>query len=130
MEIEPDQSTVGEVASDVEEVASPVESVAAPKKVRKTAAKAVPARKTASKPASRSKPKTKPRKRRKPTAEPLVKPPLTLEEIREQAADAKKQIVASVVEPAAIALGSWSETVRDTISGALSGLLGSKKRGR
>ena len=129
MEIEPDQSTVGEGTS-VEEAASPVESVATPQKVRKTAAKAVPARKTASKPASRSKPKTKPRKRPKQTAEPVVKQPLTKEELRETLDTAKTQIVASVVEPAAIALGSWSETVRDTISGALSGLLGSKKRGR
>ena len=126
MEIKPDPSTVGEAASDVQETTSPVESVAAPKKVRKTAAKATVTKKATVK----RKKATAPRKRPRKDAEPLVKPPLTLEEIREQAVDARKQIVASVVEPAAIALGSWSETVRDTISGALSGLLGSKKRGR
>jgi len=126
MEIEPDQPTVGEAASDVQEAASTVEAVAAPKKVRKTAAKATVTKKATVK----RKKATAPRKRPRKDAAPVVKPPLTLEEIREQAVDARKQIVASVVEPAAIALGSWSETVRDTISGALSGLLGSKKRGR
>ena len=126
MEIKPDPSTVGEAASDVQEAASTVGPVAAPKKVRKTAAKATVTKKAT----VRRKPKTAPRKRPRKDAAPVVKPPLTLEEIREQAVDARKQIVASVVEPAAIALGSWSETVRDTISGALSGLLGSKKRGQ
>ena len=121
MEIEPDQSTVEEGTSVVEEAASVVEAVVEPKPKKATPKKKAPVRRK--KPTARSQ---RPRK----VVEPVVKPPLTLEEIREQAADAKKQIVASVVEPAAIALGSWSETVRDTISGALSGLLGSKKRGQ
>jgi hypothetical protein len=131
MEIEPDQSTVGEVASDVEEVASPVESVAAPKKVRKTAAKAVPARKTASKPASRSKPKTKPRKRPEQAAKPVAPPPppLTIQELKEQGAQAKQELVNAVIEPALEAAGSLSQTIRDTIGGAFAGLLSRKRRG-
>jgi adenosylmethionine-8-amino-7-oxononanoate aminotransferase len=120
----PDQTP--EEASDVQEDTIAAKSVAAPKAVRKTAAKATVTKKA---PVRRKKPTARSQRPRK-VVEPVVKPPLTLEEIREQAADAKKQIVASVVEPAAIALGSWSETVRDTISGALSGLLGSKKRGQ
>ena len=117
--------------SVVQEDASPVESVAAPKTVRKTAAKAVPARKTASKPASRSKPKTKPRKRPKQAAKPVAPPPpLTLEELKEQGVQAKREIVGAVIEPAVEALGSLSQTVRDTIGGALSGLLSRKRRGR
>ena len=129
MEIEPDQSTVGEGTS-VEEAASPVEAVAAPKKVRKTAAKAVPTRKTASKPASRSKPKTKPRKRRRQAAEPLAPPlPLTLEELKEQGVQAKREIVSAVIEPAAEIVGSLSQTIRDTIGGAFAGLLSRKRRG-
>jgi len=116
--------------SVVQEDASPVESVAAPKTVRKAAAKAVPARKTASKPASRSKPKTKPRKRRRQAAEPLAPPlPLTLEELKEQGVQAKREIVSAVIEPAAEIVGSLSQTIRDTIGGAFAGLLSRKRRG-
>lgn len=129
MVIEPDQSTVGEGTS-VEEAASPVESVAAPKKVRKTAAKAVPARKTASKPASRSKPKTRPRKRPKQAAKPVAPPPppLTIKELKEQGAQAKQELVSAVIEPALEAAGSLSQTIRDTIGGAFAGLLSRKRR--
>jgi len=130
MEIKPDQSTVGEVVSDVEEATSPVEAVAAPKKVRKTAAKAVPARKTASKPASGSKPKTKPRKRPKQAAKPVAPPPppLTLQELKEQGVQAKRELVSAVLEPALEAAGSLSQTIRDTIGGAFAGLLSRKRR--
>jgi hypothetical protein len=130
MEVKPDQSTVGEVVSDVEEATSPVEAVAAPKKVRKTAAKAVPARKTASKPASGSKPKTKPRKRPKQAAKPVAPPPppLTLQELKEQGVQAKRELVSAVLEPALEAAGSLSQTIRDTIGGAFAGLLSRKRR--
>jgi hypothetical protein len=129
----PDQPAE-EGGSVVQEDASPVESVAAPKTVRKTAANAVPTRKTASKPASRSKPKTKPktkpRKRRNQAAEPLAPPlPLTLEELKEQGVQAKREIVSAVIEPAAEIVGSLSQTIRDTISGAFAGLLSRKRRG-
>jgi hypothetical protein len=126
MEIEPDQETVGEAASDVQEAASPVESVVAPKKVRKTAAKATVTKKATVK----RKKATAPRKRRKPAAEPVAPPPpLTLEELKEQGVQAKREIVGAVIEPAVEALGSLSQTVRDTIGGALSGLLSRKRRG-
>ena len=129
MVIEPDQATVEEGIS-VEEAASPVESVAAPKTVRKTAAKAVPARKTASKPASRSKPKTKPRKRPRQAAKPVAPPPppLTLQELKEQGVQAKRELVSAVLEPALEAAGSLSQTIRDTIGGAFAGLLSRKRR--
>ena len=129
MVIEPDQSTVGEGTS-VEEAASPVESVATPQKVRKTAAKAVPARKTASKPASRSKPKTRQRKRSKQAAKPVAPPPppLTIKELKEQGAQAKQELVSAVIEPALEAAGSLSQTIRDTIGGAFAGLLSRKRR--
>jgi hypothetical protein len=135
MEINPEQSTVGEVASDIEETVAAVaavEAVAAPKKVRKTAAKAVPTRKTASKPASRSKPKTKPRKRRTQAAKPVAPPPpppLTIKELKEQGAQAKQELVNAVIEPALEAAGSLSQTIRDTIGGAFAGLLSRKRRG-
>ena len=130
MEIKPDQSTVGEVVSDVEEVAAVVDPVAAPKKVRKTAAKAVPARKTASKPASGSKPKAKPRKRPRQAAKPVAPPPppLTLQELKEQGVQAKRELVNAVIEPALEAAGSLSQTIRDTIGGAFAGLLSRKRR--
>ena len=119
-----------EGASVVQEDASPVEAVAAPKKVRKTAAKAVPTRKTASKPASRSKPKTRQRKRSKQAAKPVAPPPppLTLKELKEQGAQAKQELVSAVIEPALEAAGSLSQTIRDTIGGAFAGLLSRKRR--
>ena len=130
MEVKPDRSTVGEVVSDVEEVAAVVDPVAAPKKVRKTAAKAVPTRKTASKPASGSKPKAKPRKRPKQAAKPVAPPPppLTLQELKEQGVQAKRELVNAVIEPALEAAGSLSQTIRDTIGGAFAGLLSRKRR--
>jgi hypothetical protein len=130
MEVKPDRSTVGEVVSDVEEVAAVVDPVAAPKKVRKTAAKAVPARKTASKPASGSKPKAKPRKRPRQAAKPVAPPPppLTLQELKEQGVQAKRELVNAVLEPALEAAGSLSQTIRDTIGGAFAGLLSRKRR--
>ena len=130
MEVKPDRSTVGEVVSDVEEVAAVVDPVAAPKKVRKTAAKAVPTRKTASKPASGSKPKAKPRKRPKQAAKPVAPPPppLTLQELKEQGVQAKRELVSAVLEPALEAAGSLSQTIRDTIGGAFAGLLSRKRR--
>ena len=68
-------------------------------------------------------------KRRKPTEKPVAPPPpLTLEELKEQGVQAKREIVSAVIEPAIEAVGSLSQTVRDTIGGAFAGLLSRKRR--
>ena len=67
--------------------------------------------------------------RRKPPAKTVAPPPpLTIEELKEQGVQAKQEIVNAVVEPAVEAVGSLSQTIRDTISGAFSGLLSRKRR--
>ena len=67
--------------------------------------------------------------RRKPPARTVAPPPpLTIEELKEQGVQAKQEIVNAVVEPAVEAVGSLSQTIRDTISGAFSGLLSRKRR--
>jgi len=67
--------------------------------------------------------------RRKPPARTVAPPPpLTLDELKEQGVQAKQEIVNAVVEPAVEAVGSLSQTIRDTISGAFSGLLSRKRR--
>ena len=67
--------------------------------------------------------------RRKPPARTVAPPPpLTLDELKEQGVQAKQEIVNAVVEPAVEAVGSLSQTFRDTISGAFSGLLSRKRR--
>jgi len=67
--------------------------------------------------------------RRKPLAKTVAPPPpLTIEELKEQGVQAKQEIVNAVVEPAVEAVGSLSQTIRDTISGAFSGLLSRKRR--
>ena len=67
--------------------------------------------------------------RRKPSAKTVAPPPpLTIEELKEQGVQAKQEIVNAVVEPAVEAVGSLSQTIRDTISGAFSGLLSRKRR--
>ena len=67
--------------------------------------------------------------RRKPPARTVAPPPpLTLDELKEQGVQAKQEIVNAVVEPAVEAVGSLSQTIRDTISGAFAGLLSRKRR--
>ena len=67
--------------------------------------------------------------RRKPPAKTVAPPPpLTIEELKEQGREAKQEIVNAVVEPAVEAVGSLSQTIRDTISGAFAGLLSRKRR--
>ena len=67
--------------------------------------------------------------RRKPPARTLAPPPpLTIEELKEQGVQAKQEVINAVVEPAVAVVGSLSQTIRDTISGAFSGLLSRKRR--
>ena len=67
--------------------------------------------------------------RRKPPARTVAPPPpLTIEELKEQGVQAKQEILNAVLEPAVEAVGSLSQTIRDTISGAFSGLLSRKRR--
>ena len=69
-------------------------------------------------------------KRRKPTAKPVAPPPppITLDELKEQGREAKQEVINAVVEPALIAVGSLSQTIRDTIGGTLAGILSRKRR--
>jgi hypothetical protein len=69
--------------------------------------------------------KRKPRKAPARTVAPP--PPLTIEELKE-GREAKQEIVNAVVEPAVEVVGSLSQTIRDTISGAFAGLLSRKRR--
>jgi hypothetical protein len=124
MTINPEESV-----SDVQEDAISDAPVAAPKAVRKTASKPkATAKKAASKRASEPKPAV--RKQRKPTARPVAPPPppLTLQELRQQGSQAKQELVSAVLEPALEAVGSLSQTIRDTIGGAFAGLLSRKRR--
>tara|TARA_R110002096_G_scaffold227831_1_gene417199 strand:+ start:454 stop:825 length:372 start_codon:yes stop_codon:yes gene_type:complete len=74
--------------------------------------------------------KTATSKRRRPAVKPAPPPPppITLQELKQQGVQAKQEIVSAVVEPALAAAGSLSQTIRDTIGGALSGLLSRKRR--
>ena len=69
-------------------------------------------------------------KRRKTATRPAAPPPppLTLEELKEQGREAKQELVNAVVEPAFEAVGSLSQTIRDTIGGAFAGLLSRRRR--
>ena len=69
-------------------------------------------------------------KRRKTAARPSAPPPppLTLGELKEQGREAKQELVSAVIEPALEAVGSLSQTIRDTIGGAFAGLLSRKRR--
>ena len=51
-----------------------------------------------------------------------------MEELKEQGREAKQEVINAVVEPAVAVVGSLSQTIRDTISGAFSGLLSRKRR--
>ena len=113
--------TGDQTPDDVEEVTNVDEPAAEPKKV---AAKKAPRK--PKKPVAKS-------KRRKPTAKPVepkpAPPVYTLDELKAQGREAKSELVSAVIEPALEAVGSLSQTVRDTIGGALSGLLSRKRRG-
>ena len=78
---------------------------------------------------AKAKPTTAKSTRRKPPAKTVAPPPpLTIEELKEQGREAKQEIVNAVVEPAVAVVGSLSQTIRDTISGAFAGLLSRKRR--
>ena len=119
----PDQS-VSEEDSVVQEDAVSVDAAAAePTNVatKKSSKKKTPVKRKAT---------TAKSKRRKTAARPSAPPPppLTIEELKEQGAQAKQEIVSAVIEPALEAVGSLSQTIRDTIGGAFAGLLSRKRR--
>ena len=76
----------------------------------------------------RKAPTAKSKRRRSPTKTLAPPPPLTIEELKEQGREAKQEVINAVVEPAVAIVGSLSQTIRDTISGAFSGLLSRKRR--
>jgi hypothetical protein len=114
-----------EETNDVQDDLSVVEPETEAKAPRKRVRKAAPRKAAAS--------KTKPavRKRSKPAARPVAPPPppLTLQELKQQGSQAKQELVSAVLEPALEAVGSLSQTIRDTIGGAFAGLLSRKRRG-
>ena len=78
---------------------------------------------------AKAKPTTAKSTRRKPPAKTVAPPPpLTIEELKEQGREAKQEVINAVVEPAVAVVGSLSQTIRDTISGAFAGLLSRKRR--
>jgi len=112
MEINPEQSTVGEVTSDIEEVVAAVQAVVDKPKKATPKKKAQVKRKKATK---------------KKLAEPVVKEtPITAAEIRETLTDAKTQLVEIGLEPVTTALASWSSTIRGAVGGFMDGLLNTR----
>jgi|TARA_R110000851_G_scaffold109897_2_gene232340 hypothetical protein len=97
--------------------------VAKPKKV--AAKKSVTKKATVKRKATTAK-----SKRRKTAARPSAPPPppLTLDELKQQGREAKQEVINAVIEPALLAAGSLSQTIRDTIGGTLAGLLSRKRR--
>ena len=67
-------------------------------------------------------------RRKRPARTVAPPPPLTIEELKEQGREAKQEVINAVVEPAVAVVGSLSQTIRDTISGAFAGLLSRKRR--
>ena len=134
MVIKPDQpadNSVEEGASDVQETTSPDATVAKPtKRTPKPKARAETKPRAKAKAATPRKKPTAKKQRPDKTARPVepAPPVYTLEELKEQGSQAKTELVSAVIEPAVEALGSLSQTVRDTIGGALSGLLSRKRR--
>ena len=120
---QPDQTVAEEGDSVVQEDAIASDATAAkPTKV-------APKKSVKKKAAVKRKPTSATGKRRKAIAKPIAPPPpLTLEELKEQGVQAKREIVSAVIEPAIEAVGSLSQTVRDTIGGAFAGLLSRKRR--
>ena len=119
----PDQSA-DEGDSVVQEDAISVDATAA--KPTKVAAKKSATKKAAVK----RKATTAKSKRRKTATRPSAPPPppITIEELKEQGAQAKQEVISAVIEPALEAVGSLSQTIRDTIGGAFAGLLSRKRR--
>ena len=109
---------------DAEEAVSAAEAPAA--KPKKVAAKKSSAKKASVKRKKSTAKSKRPRKVARPVAPPP--PPLTLQELKDQGAQAKQELVSAVVEPALEAAGSLSQTIRDTIGGAFAGLLSRKRR--
>jgi hypothetical protein len=104
-----------------EEVASPVEETPAPPK-KPARKKAAPRKRKAT--AKKAAPK-KPKKKAPTIAEAE---PLTLEEIKEKSKEVKDGFVDAVVGPFIEAAGVLSQTARDTVGGALDGLLSRKRK--
>ena len=118
-EVKPEQE-----ASVVQEDAIATDAYTA--KPKKVAAKKSSTKKKA---AVKRKPTSATGKRRKVIAKPVAPPPpLTLQELKEQGAQAKRELISAVIEPAVDVVGSLSQTVRDTIGGAFAGLLSRKRR--
>ena len=114
-----------------EDVSSDAAVAEPPKRTPKPKARAETKPRAKAKAATPRKKPTAKKQRPKQAAKPVAPapPPLTLEELKEQGVQAKREIVGAVIEPAVEALGSLSQTVRETISGALAGLLSRKRRG-
>jgi len=123
MTSEPDQSVNKEDSIVQEDAVSVGETATKPKK--KAAKKSTKKKTTVKRKATAAK-----SKRPKPSARPSAPPPppLTLDELKEQGAQAKQELVSAVIEPALEAAGSLSQTLRDTIGGAFAGLLSRKRR--
>ena len=120
----PDQSVSKRDSVVEEDAVSAATTAAKPKKV--AAKKSVKKKATVKRKATTAKTK-RPKTATSPSAPPP--PPLTLEELKEQGREAKQEVINAVVEPALIAVGSLSQTIRDTIGGTLAGILSRKRRG-
>ena len=93
-----------------------------------TAVKEKPAEKPTKRKAKAKSTTAKSKRRKRPARTVAPPPPLTIEELKEQGVQAKQEVINAVVEPAVAVVGSLSQTIRDTISGAFSGLLSRKRR--
>ena len=93
-----------------------------------TAVKEKPAEKPTKRKAKAKSTTAKSKRRKRPARTVAPPPPLTIEELKEQGVQAKQEVINAVVEPAVAVVGSLSQTIRDTISGAFAGLLSRKRR--
>ena len=120
----PDQS-IDEGDSVVQEDAVSAATTAA--KPKKVAAKKSSKKKTTVKRKASTAKSKRPKTATRPSAPPP--PPLTFDELKQQGREAKQEVINAVVEPALEAVGSLSQTIRDTIGGAFAGILSRKRRG-